>query len=514
MTRAEQTAPLRRKYESLLGRAAYRRRARGMGSGIRRKAGFLAAAGLLEYAMQLAVPVILVRHLTKQEFGDYRLMWLLAQAGLILFPLFLPQSLFYFLPRAAPGTRRKLVGNTFATLFAIGALSNLLLLGLMPVLPSSIGGLQPYSPLVQIFVGIWILASILDVLPTADGKAQWGACVTIGFAIVRTAALGGAAVASGDVGWILVVMCGLAMLKVGLAVFYALFAAQERGLGFDGQLARAQLKYSLPFAMADGFFALRGQASQWVVAANFSSSAFALISIASTAMLLGTLTRQPLGNALLPNFSSLVGDGNVDGARKLVSKAYLLLACTLPPLFGLLIATADDLVELIYTREYLGAAPLMQIYSLGQIATVFGAGQLLWALGLGRQAATISAISLLLSVALSILGLQSFGLAGAVAGSITGLVLWEWWALIKVAKALRTSIAKLIPMDQTWKVAFVVALGVLVAHIVSSELDASVFLRLVAKSSAFMTTVLLGFVLTKVHHSVLPLLFGASEERV
>jgi hypothetical protein len=98
-------------------------------------------------------------------------------------------------------------------------------------------------------------------------------------------------------------------------------SARERGLGFDGQLARMQLKCSLPFAMASGFFTLRAQAGQWVVAANFPSSAFALISIASAVMAVGTLTRQPPGNALLPNISSLVGEGNVDGARKLISKA-------------------------------------------------------------------------------------------------------------------------------------------------------------------------------------------------
>ncbi|WOH56072.1 hypothetical protein [Bradyrhizobium sp. BWC-3-1] len=458
------------------------------------------------------MPVVLVRHLTTQEFGEYRLVWLVAETGLILFPLFLPQSLFYFLPRAAPGTRPKLVGNTFANLFALGALAALLSLGLMPVSPGSIAALERHSPLVQIFIGTWILASILDALPTADEKAEWGACATIALAIIRTAALAGAAVASGDVRWLLVVMCGLAMLKVGIAVFYALLVAHERGLGFDGELARMQLMYSLPFAIANGFFALRAQAGQWVVAANFPSSAFALISIASMVNLLGSLTRQPLCNALLPNISSMVGEGNLAGARKLISKAYLLLVCMLLPAFGWLIATADELVELIYTREYLGAAPLMRIYSVGQIATVFGSGWLLSAFGLGRLAATIGAISLLLSVALSILGLHFFGLAGAVAGTVAGLVLWEWWGLIKVAKALETSFAKLIPMEQTGKIALVAAVGVLVAQVVSSELDTSVFLRLVAKSSAFMTTMLLGFVLTKVHHSVISLVRGASEE--
>ena len=52
---------------------------------------------------------------------------------------------------------------------ARGGLSVLLLLVLIPVFPGSIAGLQRHSPLVQIFVGTWILASIFDVLPNADG---------------------------------------------------------------------------------------------------------------------------------------------------------------------------------------------------------------------------------------------------------------------------------------------------------------------------------------------------------
>ncbi|MGY3343698.1 MULTISPECIES: lipopolysaccharide biosynthesis protein [unclassified Bradyrhizobium] len=480
--------------------------ASGTTSGIRRKAGFLAAAGVFEYAMQMALPVILVRHLTQQEFGDYRLMWLVASTGLILFTLFLPQSLIYFLPRAAPGARPKLVGNTLLSLFALGGLSVLSLLILMPVLPGSIAGLQRYSPLVQIFVGTWILASILDVLPNADGKTEWQAGTTVGFAIIRAAALAGSAVASREVAWVLVAMCGVAAVKVGIALIYALFAAEEPGLAFDRQLARMQLNYSLPFAVAQGLFLLRVQADQWVVAANFSNTAFALISIASTVLLVGTLTRQPLNDALLPKISSLVGAGKVDDARSLIQKGYLVLGLMLPPVLGLLISTANELVELIYTREYLGAVPLMRVYLLGQMATVFAAGHLLQVFGFGRRAAIIGTISLLLSIALSILGLQFFGLAGVVAGSTMSLVVWECWALSMVAKALGTSIAQLIRLDQSSKVIAVVAVGVLVVHILCSGLDTSFFLRLFVKSSIFVITVTLGFVLTNMHWSLISLL--------
>jgi O-antigen/teichoic acid export membrane protein len=126
---------------------------------------------------------------------------------------------------------------------------------------------------------------ICPIGPARPGR--WQACATVGLAILRTATLSGSAVASGDVSWVLVAMCGVAMVKVGVALAYALFAAKETGLGFEGQLARMQLKFSLPFAVAEALFALRVQADQWGVAANFSNTAFALISIASIVLVVG-----------------------------------------------------------------------------------------------------------------------------------------------------------------------------------------------------------------------------------
>ena len=480
-----------------------------MTSGILNKAGFLAAAGLIEYALQLALPVVLVRYLSPTDFGEYRLVWLLASTGLILFRLSLADSLFFFLPRAAACDRPKFVGNVFVSLLALGAFSVLLLLTKMPIFPASIADLLRHSPLVPIFVGTWIFASIFDVLPIADGKPEWQARAVVAFAVIRTSALAGAAIVAGDLGFVLITMCGLAALKVGIAGAYALFAAQERGLGFDRQLLRTQVQFSLPFAIADGFFALRVQADQWVVAANFSSKAFALISIGSLGIIIGNLMRQPLNATLLPNISSLLGAGNFDGARKLISQAYLLLGFVLPPVLALLILTADELIELIYTPEYLGAVPLFRIYLLGQMATIFAAGHLLPVFGYGKQAARFGGVSLLLSIAFSVLGVKLFGLAGAIAGSNISLVLWECWALSRVAKAFGTSLVTLICLDHLWKVAVVVAIGALAAYAVGSGLNAPILLRLLAKILIFVAILLVGILITNLHRSVVSVLRAA-----
>ena len=81
---------------------------------------------------------------------------------------------------------------------------------------------------------------------------------------------------------------------------------------------------------------MRVQADQWVVAANFSNTAFALISIASIVLVVGQLIRNPLRDALNPSISSLVGNGELDHARALIQKGYLTLGLMLPPLLGLL----------------------------------------------------------------------------------------------------------------------------------------------------------------------------------
>jgi len=63
-------------------------------------------------------------------------------------------------------------------------------------------------------------------------------------------------------------------------------------------------------------------------------------------------------------------------------------------------------------------------------------------------------------------------------------------------------------MDQTWKVAFVVADGVVVAHIVSSELARHIRFSATRGQVFGLMIVLLGFVLTKVHRRMSTLTVG------
>jgi O-antigen/teichoic acid export membrane protein len=400
----------------------------------------LAAAGLIEYALQIILSVILVRQLSAAEFGEYRLVWLLAATVLPVLVMSLPQSLFFFLPGASDDRRLLLMSNALLFHCLIGAFFFLCgsLFAHSGLHIASLDVLSRHFPPAALFIALWIAASLLDVLPTADGRATWQAGATVFFAVLRIVALGGGVIIFPGIEPLLWMICAFALLKL-LAIPYYLLTSigQVGGLVVDRRQLWQQVSYALPFGVSNGFFLLRTQSDQWIVAANFSTEVFALISVASVMPSISILVRQPINNALLPRVRALIADADLQGASQLLAKGYSAVALLLLPLLGLFFSTAHEVVELVYTRQYADAAPLMQIYLFGQVTGVFAAGHLLVAVDRGNLAMLIHGVCLALSISLSLVGVHWFGLGGAPLGSVICLVIGEWWALHTVARALR-----------------------------------------------------------------------------
>lgn len=440
-------------------------------TGIRHRAFALGVAGVIEYGLQALLPVILVRHLDAAAFGDYRLVWLVGTTGLALFTLAIPQSLFYFLPRADSSGRRRVIGNSFYFLAFSGLLAGATLVAFGPLLPSAVAGLDRYSGVAPIFLGLWVLGSLLDVLPTADGRAEWQARSTIALAMFRTIVLAAAAVMTRDGSAVLWFMCVFAFTKVCTVLLYANGVSNDKGILFDKRQLILQIKYAFPFALAGGLFALRTQADQWVVAASFPPTAFALISLATVVLGISTLIRQPVTRAILPKFSALVGAGDLEQARLLLAKGYPAVAFVLMPAMGLVFVAAKELVEIIYTRNYVEAAPIMQIYLVGQMANTFEAGYLLIAINRGKLAASIHGVCLILAVILSLIGIKMFGLNGAAAGSVICVFIAELWALFAVAHALEARPVDIVRFSITARIVLVTVLAVVATLFVRHALE-------------------------------------------
>ena len=276
---------------------------------LRRGAITLTAAGMFDFALQLLLPVALVRLLPPSAFADYRLAWLAIGTAMAVAPLALPRSLFYFLPRSEPAQQAAYVHNTVLLLLLSGVCAGLVLGPWNGLLPESLRQVDGGAWFLPSFLALWAAASLAEFLPSARGDVEQQARLIVALAGLRVAVIALAAL-SGRLDVVFAALLAYGAFKLALVAAYVWrhygtparsphapdspgAQPEPRAPGFPHlQILRPQLAYALPFGLASALFLLRGQADQWVAAAMFPAAAFAAFSIGAVIMPLVALVRR------------------------------------------------------------------------------------------------------------------------------------------------------------------------------------------------------------------------------
>ncbi len=184
---------------------------------LRRGAVTLTAASMLDFALQLLLPVALVRLLPAPAFADYRLAWLAIGTAMAVAPLALPRSLFYFLPRTAEQQRPAFVHNTLLMLLASGVCAGLLLGPWNTLLPASLRHIAGAAWFLPAFLSVWVAASLAEFLPSARGDPGRQALLIVALAVLRVAVVSLAAV-SGRADVVFAALLAYAAVKLALVL--------------------------------------------------------------------------------------------------------------------------------------------------------------------------------------------------------------------------------------------------------------------------------------------------------
>lgn len=464
---------------------------------LRSSAIMLALAGGLEYGLQLAIPIILVRVLDVTSFGQYRLLWLLSATALAIVPAFMPQSLFYFLPRAAQGQKRLIIGNVLVYLMAAGCLAGVVVSGWNPWLPAMARDLFFHTHGISaVFLALWVVASMLDVLPTADGHARWQANATACLALFRTLLLVAAALITANIMWIAVALLSVAVAKICLLCYYAIVIGADGKLIWHMPALKKQLGYALPFALGNALFLTRMQADDWVVASMLTPAMYAIFSIAGVFTPVATLIRQPVYNAMMPHLNTAHANRNFFEIARLIAKSNFVTAFLLVPIAGGIFVTAPELVEIVYTKKYLQTAPIMQIYLIGMMMNAFAVGHVLPALEKGRFAAINSGCCLVISVVLSIFGVKHFGLPGAALGSVSTFLISELWSVKVVSHTLGIKMRQLLLWRDLLPTVLGTFCGLAGVSILGSAITGNVYAVLISKAFLYLVIFAVCFLLS------------------
>ncbi len=412
-----------------------------------RRALTLGAANVIDFGLQFLLPVVLVRYLEPAAFGEYRLLWLVAGTVLAVASMAMPHSLYYFLPRSDAAAKRLYVNQTLVFLVAAGLLSAWAVSAWNPWLPANLRGLAQYEAVMPAFILLWVVSSLLDLLPAAEERVRWQAKATVGLAVLRAAALSAAAVLTRELAPVLAVLLAFVSFKLALALVYV-----ARFHGLHGPLLRwrelaGQLRYAAPLGAAGALYGLRAQADQWVVAALFPLGLFASFSIAAVLGALMHLCRQSVNIAFLPTMSHREATGDVAGMLALNSRGNIMVGALAFPLFAFVFVFAEELVTLVYTAAYLDAAAVMRVYIVGIVLLAVELSSITMLLRQAVFVMAVNAAALVLAVAINWYAAQQIGLTGAAMGSVIVIYLDRIVTLRRISMRTGVPIREL----QNWR---------------------------------------------------------------
>ncbi len=322
--------------------------------------------------LDAAKAFLLVRLLTKGDFGSYSLLSTLLATAVGVGAFALPDGMLYFLPRLPPGAQRSYVRQAMAILALIGGALGLGFLAL-----SALPGLQPsgHGPL-EVPLRLLALAVALE-LP-----AQIGTRFLIGLGQHRISAIQGMALSLAANGAVLLtalagggldaLLLVTALTALGrLLVVEVLVRRSFIGVTAapSGHSVRAQLAYALPLWLTSATGLLNKHVSTTTLGYLLPAAVFADYAVGGQELPFVPMLAYSVATAMAPTFSGLyaAAPDKVEGAREVLAlwrTGIDKVAAVMLPVFVFCLILAEPLIALLYGEPFLGAVAPFRVFLL------------------------------------------------------------------------------------------------------------------------------------------------------
>ncbi len=417
------------------------------------KAGFLIGANLIKYAVGFTLPMLMVRLLSKNDYGTYQQLLLVNSMALGLLTLGLPSSIYYFYNRVDEARRTALV---FQTLALLGAAALVAVVGIAVASPliaarTSNPALADLLPLYAVAIGLMLAAEHFTSFMVAQDR--YGSAV--GFetfeTVVRVLTL------------MVPITLGFGMRGLVIAaVLYALgrlavrtwwltstgtHRVQWRGVRLETFFGD-QLGYSIPLWMTSIVGVVGGMLDRAIVATAFTPVDFAVYSVGAFSVPLDVIFQASVADVLRASLPPLIQRGDLGEVARLLREAVRKLSLIMLPSFVFLFGFATEFVTLLFTNQYADSVRVFRIYTFAIPLFMFVLSLVPQVFGRTRINLNIVLAVTAFHVALSFALLKAIGFYGpAVSGVVTSYLSTAIY--LRVAMRLTgASLAQLLPLPQ------------------------------------------------------------------
>ena len=386
----------------------------------------LASARLLNQALALLSPLLLVRLLEIAEYGRYRQFMATAMFLTSLAGFALAANLNYLIARS-PNRQAVDITNTCLLMLAVSVLSALLVVLLRDwLVPPEITGAWL---LLALYVFLFLNLEVLVSYWLAHGQSVNVMGYTLAITVWRMATLLAATYWLRDVELIFVTLvCAEAVKNLWIYLWL-----RRKGLlvfRWDQHAMREQVRLALPLGAGSVLYKLN-DFGKVVVGNQMGAVPMAIYTTAAYQVPLVNIVQGALADVIFPD---MVKRSKKDPAQGLLlwQRAQVLIFAVICPAWVLLTYWADPIVRLLFTDAYAAAIPFFQVFLLLMLRQCFQFSTPLRSIEDNKSFAHANLMALVINAALVITLMPRYGLWGPTLGLVVG----QFWSSIYLGSRL------------------------------------------------------------------------------
>lgn len=319
-------------------------------------------AKIIGFVLNTALPLLVVRFLTQENFGVYRQAFLVASNAVLVLPLGFSMSAYYFLNRD-PNKHSAAVFNILIFNFLMGAAA----FSLLFFFPSALGSafqspeLTRLAPLVGLLIWLWIFSGFLETAALSIQEARLAAGFIVFSQLVKTLLMIAAVVYFKSVDSLLYATIVLFALQSVVLVWFLNSRFPRFWAKFDGRFFREQMAYALPFGVSVLLYVGQTDIHNYFVGHSFSPAEFAIYSVGCFQLPLIAMLYESVGSVMIPRMSQMQAEGRKREMLEMTVNATQRLAFFYFPLFAFLMIVAGEFITTLFTKEYAASSAIFRV---------------------------------------------------------------------------------------------------------------------------------------------------------
>jgi O-antigen/teichoic acid export membrane protein len=191
---------------------------------------------------------------------------------------------------------------------------------------------------------------------------------------------------------------------------------------------------------------LNSELDRYLIAATFPVARFAEYRAAAWQVPLIKEIPYTVGRVDTPYLTRLFETGKTREALQLWRASTEKVALLVAPLACIFIVAAEEVVTLLFTDEYIAAAPVFRMYSLLMLGRTCSFGNVLIAAGKPGYVFQAAGLSFLTNIVLSVTALLAFGFIGPAIGSVLAFVGMTFYYCWCIARATNVRVSETFPL--------------------------------------------------------------------